>query len=198
MERIKVALPVIVEGKYDKIAVDSVIEGRVFTTDGFGLFAKEEKTALFRRLAERGGVIVLTDSDGGGKQIRSYLSGILPKEKVYHLYIPQIAGKEKRKKTPGKAGVLGVEGMEASLLRELFAPFAGDGVPPSGGITKQDLYFGGLSGREGSEAKRSAFATHLGLPGDMTANALLAALNVLYTREEFEKKLAEAFPAEGK
>ena len=93
--------------------------------------------------------------------------------------------------------MLGVEGMEASLLRELFAPFAGDGVPPSGGITKQDLYFGGLSGREGSEEKRRAFATHLGLPGDMTANALLAALNVLYTKEDYEKKLEEIFPANG-
>ena len=190
MEKLNIRLPVIVEGKYDKITLSSVLSARIFTTDGFGLFAKEEKAALFRRLAEGEGVIVLVDSDGGGRQIRSYLSGILPKEKVHHLYIPQIEGKERRKKHAGKAGTLGVEGMEATLLRELFLPFA-DATPRTmGDLTKADLYRDGLSGREGSEERRRRFSVSIGLPPDMTANALLAALNLLYTEEEYRDLVA--------
>ena len=113
MERLKISRPVIVEGKYDKITLSSVIDAHVIPTGGFSLFRAEEKKALLRRLAEAHGVIVLTDSDGGGKQIRAFLSGILPKEKVTHLYIPALSGKERRKEKPGKAGLLGVEGMSA-------------------------------------------------------------------------------------
>lgn len=191
MERLKISRPVIVEGKYDKITLSSVIDAHVIPTGGFSLFRAEEKKALLRRLAEAHGVIVLTDSDGGGKQIRAFLSGILPKEKVTHLYIPALSGKERRKEKPGKAGLLGVEGMSTSLLYELFAPFA-DGASPKekAALTKTDLYLDGLSGQKGSETRRAALARAMGLPPDMTANALLEAINLLYTEEEYRTLLA--------
>ena len=186
MEKLTVSRPIIVEGKYDKIKLDSLLSAHIIPTDGFALFKKGEKAALLRRLAEERGVIVLTDTDGGGRQIRAYLSEILPKEKVIHLYTPAILGKEKRKAHAGKAGLLGVEGMDAALLRELFRPFA-DGAPvrPCGGITKNDFYTDGLSGKTGAKEKREALCRHLRFPPDMTANALLDALNLLYTKEEY-------------
>ena len=197
MEKLTVSRPIIVEGKYDKITLSSVLHATVLTTDGFGLFRQKEKVALLRRLAGDLGVIVLTDSDGGGRQIRSFLSGILPKDKVIHLFIPRIEGKERRKKKSGKAGTLGVEGMEPHLLRELFLPFSDGAAPkPVGGITKADLYRDGLSGRAGSEERRRAFALHLAFPPDMTANALLSALNLLYTPEEYAAHLRLCFPEE--
>lgn len=184
MEKLSVSLPVIVEGKYDKITLSSVLDAHVLTLGGFSVFNAKEKQALLRRLAEAGGVIVLTDADGGGRQLRSFLSGILPPDKVYHLYIPAIAGKERRKTRAGKAGLLGVEGMTPALLRELFAPFAADAPPPSRGtLTKADLYQNGLSGTDGAAERRRALACAAGLPPDMTANALLEALNLLYTKE---------------
>ena len=187
MEKLRIDRPIIVEGKYDKIALSAVVEGTILTTGGFSLFNQKEKTALFRRLASEKGVIVLTDADGGGRQIRAYLSGILPKEKVTHLYTPAIVGKERRKEKAGKAGLLGVEGMEASLLRDLLSPFSTDASPrKAGGITKADLYAKGLSGREGAEGARRALCQKLSFPPDMTANALLEALNLLYTKEDFE------------
>ena len=197
MQKLTVSRPIIVEGKYDKITLLSVLDATVLTTDGFGLFRQKEKTALLRRLAGDLGVIVFTDPDGGGRQIRSFLSGILPKEKVVHLYAPRIEGKERRKKKGGKAGTLGVEGLDPELLRSLFLPFANDAPQKkTGGITKADLYRDGLSGREGSEAKRRLFSLHLSFPPDMTANALLAAMNLLYTPEEYEKLLSECFSDE--
>lgn len=191
MEKIKISRPIIVEGRYDKITLSSVLSANIIPTDGFSLFKKKEKAALLRRLAEAHGVIVLTDSDGGGKQIRAYLSEILPKDKVIHLYIPQVAGKEHRKKRAGKAGLLGVEGMDPETLRTLFLPYADDApLREQGGITKVDLYHDGLSGTEGAEERRRALALSLGLPADMTANALLAACNLLYTKQEYKEKLA--------
>ncbi|MBP3436815.1 MAG: DUF4093 domain-containing protein [Clostridia bacterium] len=193
-ERLSVALPVVVEGKYDKITLSSVIDAHILQTDGFRLFNNKEKAALFRRLAEKKGIIVLTDSDGGGRQIRAFLSEILPKEKVFHLYIPKQKGKEKRKEKASKAGLLGVEGMEAALLRELFLPFSEDGEwqrPQGVKIDKKDFYAFGLAGRENSAQKRARLARALSFPEDMTANALLAALNLLYTKEEILQILAE-------
>ncbi|MBO7170460.1 MAG: DUF4093 domain-containing protein [Clostridia bacterium] len=192
MEKLRIDRPIIVEGKYDKIALSAVVEGVILTTGGFSLFNQKEKTTLFRRLAAEKGVIVLTDADGGGRQIRAYLSGILPKDKVTHLYTPAIAGKERRKDKAGKAGLLGVEGMEASLLRDLLSPFATDASPrKAGGITKADFYAMGLSGRDGAERARQELCQRLSFPPDMTANALLEAVNLLYTKEEWEALLSE-------
>ena len=190
MEKLKIPYPIIVEGKYDKIKLDSVLEATVITTDGFRVFNRGEKLALVRALAEKSPVIVLTDSDGAGKLIRSHITSALPKDKLIQLYIPKIQGKERRKTTASAEGTLGVEGMDASLLRDLFAPYAegADGAAPvlrDNKLSKVDFYLDGLSGGEGSAAKRDALAKTFGLPDGMTANALLAALRLLCTYEEY-------------
>lgn len=190
MEKLKIPYPILVEGKYDKIKLDSVLEATVITTDGFRVFNRGEKLALVRALAERSPVIVLTDSDGAGKLIRSHITSALPKDKLIQLYIPKIQGKERRKITASAEGTLGVEGMDASLLRNLFAPYAegADGAAPvlrDNKLSKVDFYLDGLSGGEGSTAKRDALAKTFGLPDGMTANALLAALRLLCTYEEY-------------
>lgn len=188
MEKIKVSLPVIVEGKYDKIKLDSILDTKVITTGGFGIFNSDEKKALIKRLCENG-VILLCDSDGAGKVIRAYIKSFLPPEKVINLYIPKIEGKEKRKKEGSKEGTLGVEGMEADLLRDLFRKYADASAAARTPITKRDLYLHGLSGGEDSAAKRDALATIYALPSGMTANALLDALNIVSSLEEFEEKV---------
>ena len=190
MEKLKIPYPILVEGKYDKIKLDSVLEATVITTDGFRVFNRGEKLALVRALAERSPVIVLTDSDGAGKLIRSHITSALPKDKLIQLYIPKIQGKERRKTAASAEGTLGVEGMDASLLRDLFAPYAegADGAAPvlrDNKLSKVDFYLDGLSGGEGSAAKRDALAKTFGLPDGMTANALLAALHLLCTYEEY-------------
>ena len=191
-EKLKIALPVIVEGRYDKLRLAGVIDAEIITTAGFGIFSKKEQLSLIRALAAPRGVIVLTDSDGAGKTIRAHLSSALPPEKVYHLYIPRIEGKERRKSAPSKEGTLGVEGMDNALLYELFLPFAdteegsaGGGTPARGGITKADLYAFGMTGAENAAALRDRLAQACGLPPGMTPNALLGAVNILFTREEF-------------
>ena len=188
-ERLKIPYPVIVEGRYDKLRLDAVMEGQILTTDGFGLFNKKEKTMLFRALAKSTPVIVLTDSDGAGKLIRSHISGMIPKERLIHLYIPRIEGKEKRKDAPSAEGTLGVEGMENSLLWDLLAPYADpDAVyrrMTENPLSKTDFFMDGLTGGENSREKRNALAKKLDLPPDMTPNALLAALSVLCSYEEY-------------
>ena len=175
-ERIHIPIPVVVEGKYDKIKLSSV--------------NKKEKLALIRTLAEKGGIVILTDSDGAGGVIRSYIKSALPKEKIYNLYIPQIEGKERRKSTSSKEGTLGVEGMTDEVLRGLFSSFS-DRMGFSGSaahtvresITKADLFELGLTGA-GSAARRDALCRRLSLPAKMTPNAFLGALNILLSKEE--------------
>ena len=187
-EKLSLALPVIVEGKFDREKLLNVLDARIFTTDGFGLFNSAEKKALFRALAEKSPLLILTDSDGAGLVIRNYFNSILPKEKLIHLYTPQIPGKEKRKKEPSKAGFLGVEGMEKELLLSLFRPFASGDLPEKREeITKTDFFADGLSGGKDSALKRDALAGKIGLPAGMSANALLGAVNLLLTKEEYEK-----------
>ena len=198
-EKLNVPYPVIVEGRYDKARLSGVIEAEILTTDGFGIFSQKEQLSLIRALAEPRGVIVLTDSDGAGKLIRSHLSSALPKEKVFHLYIPEIKGKERRKSAPSKAGTLGVEGMEDALLYELFLPFADADAPVRrGGITKTDLFTLGLTGAEDAAARRDTLAQALGLPTGMTPNALLGAVNIVYAREAFAARVREILQPEGK
>ena len=124
VEKLQISYPVIVEGKYDRLRLLSVIDANIYTTEGFGIFKKKEKLALFRALAAATPVIVLTDPDGAGTQIRSFLTGVIPKERLIPLYVPQIKGKEPRKKEPSAAGFLGVEGQERERLYRLFLPFA--------------------------------------------------------------------------
>ena len=184
-----IKLPIIVEGRYDKSAILGMFSATVVTTDGFGVFNSKQKQMLIRKIA-KDGIILLTDSDAGGKQIRSFISSILPKEKIYQLYIPRIEGKEKRKKQAGKEGVLGVEGVGGDVLRGLLTPFA-DGSPRAQGepITSVDMFELGLSGGAESSAKRDILADALSLPRGMNAKALLAALNIISDREEVESLL---------
>ncbi len=190
MEKLKIPYPILVEGRYDKIKLASLVEANILTTDGFRVFNRGETLSVLRALAVKTRIIVLTDSDGAGKLIRSYITSSLPKDRLIQLYIPKITGKERRKTAPSAEGTLGVEGMEASLLRELLAPYAmgEDGALPDvreSEITKVDFYADGLSGGEGSVAKRNALAARFGLPDGMTANALLAALRLVCTYEEY-------------
>ncbi len=183
-KRLSIPQPILVEGRYDKARLASFIDGVILETGGFSIFNKKEKLALFRALAAPAGIIILTDSDGAGSLIRSYLASAIDKEKVYHLYIPQIKGKERRKAAPSKAGTLGVEGMENELLYSLFLPFATGEVLARGGITKADLYGLGLTGTDNAAARRDTVALSLGLPAGMTPGALLGALNVLFSKDE--------------
>ena len=189
VEKLKIAIPIVVEGKYDKIKLSSIIDGQILTTDGFAIFASDQKKSLIRRIAEPRGLIVLTDSDGAGLVIRNFFRGILPKEKLINLYTPQVEGKEKRKKVRSKAGFLGVEGIEAETLRRLFAPYAGDLTErrASAEVTKADFFADKLSGGEGSAERRKKLCELLELPTDLSANALLAAVNMLCGIEKYKE-----------
>ena len=156
------------------------------TTDGFGVFNKKEKLALIRALAASSKIIVLTDSDGAGKLIRSHITCAIPKERLIQLYIPRIEGKEKRKDAPSAEGTLGVEGMKNDILRELLLPYTEKGKPIADNpISKVDLYIDGLTGGENSREKRDALAAALGLPPGMTPNALLEAIKLICPYEKY-------------
>lgn len=195
-EKMKIALPVITEGKYDKNTLKQIFDVTVIISDGFGIFNSREKQALIRAVA-KDGIIVLTDSDGGGRVIRSFISGILPREKIYHLYIPKIAGKERRKSAPSREGYLGVEGMSRDELVRVFSPFIANGEDkadyaskPREMITKVDFYVDKLTGAENSAARRDALARCFGLPDGMSANALIEALNLISDRDGYRAALA--------
>lgn len=181
---------IIVEGRYDKNALLQVVDAVVLTTDGFGIFHDGEKLAYFRRLAEKRGVILLTDPDGAGFVIRSHLKGALPPQQVKQAYVPDVAGKERRKRKGGKEGKLGVEGMTPEVLltalRRCGATFEGEDAPQErGGITRADLMDKGLIG-PGSAARRKTLLQTLQLPEHLTTAGLLDALNLLLDRQEFE------------
>lgn len=188
----KISYPIIVEGKYDRLKVLSVAEAKVITTDGFGIFSKAEKADFLRRLAEKKGVIVITDCDGAGFVIRNHLKNIIPGDKIIHVYTPEIEGKEKRKKLPSKAGFLGLEGMSAQWLEKALAPYA-DGAENERAcelsLTKADFYELGLSGGEGSAEKRKLLAKELRLPSIISCSSLIYAINTLISEEEFERAL---------
>lgn len=191
MGKLKIDLPIIVEGKYDKIKIKSIADACVIQTDGFGVFKNNERLALIRQLAKKSRIIVLTDSDGAGKVIRSHITSAIPKDRLIQLYTPQVKGKEKRKEIASAEGFLGVEGTEAETLRRMLEPFAAGvscGEAERVEISKADLFELGLTGGSDSAERRDALAVSLDLPRGMTPNAFLAALNVIITREElFEK-----------
>lgn len=183
---------IVVEGRYDKNALSQVVDATIITLGGFAVFNDREKLVFLRRLAEQRGLIVLTDSDGAGFVIRNYLKGALPRNRVKQAYIPDIPGKERRKRTPGKEGKLGVEGMKPAVLLEALrragATFADEetvGERRKDPITKADLFALGLTGGTDSAAKRRALLKRLDLPEHLTPNGMLEALNLLYGREEF-------------
>lgn len=186
---LEISRPIIVEGKYDKIKLSSVVRANIITTNGFGIFSAAEKAALIRRLAEPRGVIVLTDSDGAGLVIRNYIKSLLPPDKVINIYIPQVKGKERRKTAPSKAGLLGVEGIDAAWFETALAPFADGPAPRKMALSKADFYALGLSGGATSAERRRRLARALSLPDNLSANALLEAVNLLVTEEEFSAAL---------
>lgn len=200
MDKKRILLPIIVEGRYDKSTISSIFDATVITTGGFGIFNSKEKVALIKKLAERGGIILLTDSDGGGKQIRSYLSGILPKDKLFHVYTPQIEGKESRKKSPSKAGLLGVEGMGREVLEKVLSPFIDTGacdvkqqINNEKMLTKLDFFVDGLSGADNASEKRASLCEYLGFPKDMSANALIEAINLTVGYDEYKSACRKLF-----
>ena len=190
MEKLNISYPVIVEGKYDRQRLLCVMEGQILTTEGFGIFKKRETMALLRALSQKSPLIVLTDPDGAGQLIRSHIASAVPPDRLISLYVPQIAGKEARKSAPSAAGLLGVEGQDLSVLRTLLAPFADGGAVTRTPITKLDFFEDGLTGGKNSRLRRNALAAAFALPADMTPNALLAALCVIATREEYKKAVA--------
>ena len=196
-EKLKIALPIIVEGRYDKATLSGYVDANIITTDGFSVFNNKEKQRLIRRLCERG-VILLTDSDGGGRQIRSFLSGILPKDKIYHIYIPEIEGKERRKAHASAAGLLGVEGMKKEVILGLLEPFANGEIQRKNDkmITKVNFFEDKLTGAPNSAARRAEICKALDLPHDMTPNALLAALNMLLGYEKYKELTNKIFDGE--
>ena len=194
MEKMRIDLPIIVEGKYDKIKIKSLFDACVITTEGFGVFKNSEKLALIRKLASKSKIIVITDSDGAGKLIRSHITSAIPKDKLIQLYTPQVKGKERRKAEASAEVYLGVEGTDAEVLRKLLTPFVTGASAENSEreeIEKLDLYNLGLTGGSDSAQKRDKLATKLGLPRGMTPNALLAALNVLVSKEELYKIVDE-------
>ena len=187
---VKIRQAIVVEGKYDRNTLSQLVDTAIFQTNGFGVMHDKALLHLLRQAAQTTGLIIFTDSDGAGFVIRNYLKGALPKEGVLHAYIPDIPGKEKRKRQPGKEGLLGVEGMTKEILLEALqnagAELDGEASQKEGPpITKFDLYTAGLSGRTDSAARREQLLKRLRFPAHMSANALLQALNLLYTREEF-------------
>lgn len=197
MRRAKIREVIVVEGRYDRNQVLQAVDAAVVETKGFGVFNDRERLALLRRLARERGLLLLTDSDSAGFLIRNFLKGAIPPSQCKQAYIPDVYGKERRKRTPGKEGKVGVEGMPPEALIDALtragATFehAEDTPRPRTPITKTDLYELGLSGGADSRARRGALLRQLALPEHMTANALLEAVNLLFSREEFFALAAE-------
>lgn len=176
---------IVVEGRYDKISLENLVDTEIFTTEGFGIFNDREKMSLLRRVAQKRGLIVLTDADGAGLVIRNRLRGAIDQRYLKHAYIPALPGKERRKSSPSKEGTLGVEGMKPELLEEALRR-AGAEVTDGRRIrlSKPDLYRMGLSGTANAAERRRRLLSVLELPENLSANAMLDALNSLYTPEE--------------
>ena len=189
---VKIKEAILVEGRYDANTLHQVVDATIFETAGFGIFKDRQKMDMLRRVAEKRGLIVLTDSDGAGFLIRNHVKSAIPGKFLKHAYIPDVPGKEKRKAAPGKEGKLGVEGMRPDILleslRQAGATIEGEEAQQkAAAITKQDFCDWGLSGGPDSGEKRRLLLKRLDLPEHMTANALLQAVNLLYTREELEE-----------
>ena len=189
---VKIREAIVVEGRYDKNTLSQIVDAPILETSGFGIFKDKQQLNLLRNVAKKRGLIVFTDSDGAGFVIRNHIKSAIDPCYVKHAYIPDIPGKEKRKSAPGKEGKLGVEGMTPEVildaLRRAGATIEGEtSTRTNREITKQDLFALGLSGTPGSEEKRKKLMKHLNLPERMSPNALLQALNLLYSRDELEQ-----------
>lgn len=187
---IRLDRPVIVEGKYDKIALENVVDALIITTDGFGIFKNREKCDLIRRLARKNGIIIMTDSDSAGAVIRSYIKKIISDCEIINVYVPELRGKEKRKARPSKSGLIGVEGMSSEIIENALKRSGIFSVKEENRrkITKTDMFVLGLSGREDSSVKRKEFLRFLGLPESLSSSAMLDVLNNMLTADEFFDK----------
>jgi len=192
---VKIKEAILVEGRYDKNTLSQLLDAPILETSGFGIFKDKQQMAMLRRIAQTRGLIVFTDSDGAGFLIRNHIKSAIPGKYLKHAYIPDIYGKEKRKAAPGKEGKLGVEGMTKEVileaLRRAGATMEGEEVPASRQITKQDLMELGLSGTPEASANRLKLLKKLNLPERMSPNAMLQALNLLYSLEELTEIMAE-------
>ena len=196
MDKIKIRQAVIVEGKYDKIKISSFLDATIIETRGFRIFSDKEQMKLLRVLARQQGLLVLTDSDHAGFMIRNYLAGSIPKEQIRHAYIPDILGKEKRKKVPSKEGKLGVEGVSVSILLDSLrkAGVLEDSPPDRRGereISKADLFEDGLTGVENSAARREKLLKRLALPAYLSPNALVRVLNMVMSYDEYKAYISQ-------
>ena len=191
---VKIKEAIVVEGRYDKNTLSQIVDATILETKGFGLFKDKQQLALLRQIAKKRGLIVFTDSDGAGFVIRNHIKSAIDGKYLKHAYIPDIPGKERRKAAPGKEGKLGVEGMTPDIildaLRRAGATVEGENAQPARNITKQDFMALGLSGASNSSALRLALLKKLDMPEHMSANAMLQALNLLYTPEELEAQVA--------
>lgn len=187
MEKLKIPYAVVVEGKYDKIKLSSIIDSPIIVTNGFGIYKNSETARLIRYYAEKTGIVILTDSDTAGFRIRGHIKSIVPKGKIINLYSPEICGKEKRKIQPSKEGKLGVEGISAEKLRKLFVDsgLVNDAKSSENPITSLDFYELKLSGNSNSTLYRKKILNAMNLPENLTAKALLEAVNARYSKEEF-------------
>ena len=190
---VKIKEAILVEGRYDKNTLSQIVDAPILETKGFGIFKDKKQMALLRTIAEKRGLIVFTDADGAGFVIRNHVKSAIPGKFLKHAYTPDIFGKERRKDKAGKEGKLGVEGMRPEIileaLRKAGATIEGEDAPIAQAITKQDLMDLGLSGGPDASAKRLALLKKLNLPEHMSANALLQALNLLYSLEELKTLL---------
>ena len=189
---IKIKQAVIVEGKYDKIKLSTVLDTVIIQTDGFGIFKDKEKQKLIKRLAQTRGIVILTDSDSAGFKIRSFIGGSVPKDSVIHAYIPDVFGKERRKDAPSKEGKLGVEGIDTEILLEALnraGVTCESTQEKSRDVTVADLYEAGLSGKADSAALRKKFLRSLSLPERLSTSALVDMINIFMTYDEFQESI---------
>lgn len=189
---LKVEQAIVVEGKYDKIKLESIIDATIVVTNGYGIFKDREKLELIRFYARKKGIIILTDSDGAGFKIRGFLKGSVPEGNIKNVYIPDIFGKEKRKVKPSAEGKLGVEGIKKELIVEAFRKAGINFVSEEGAekternpVTRTDIYEAGLTGTPESSEKRKKLLKKLGLPERLSTSGMLEALNTMMSAEEF-------------
>ncbi len=191
---VKIKEAILVEGRYDKNTLSQIVDAPILETSGFGIFRDKQQLSLLRRVAKSRGLIVFTDSDGAGFVIRNHIKSAIPAAHLKHAYIPDISGKERRKSAPGKEGKLGVEGMTPEIILEALrrsgATIEGEQKIPENRITKQDLMELGFSGSPDASARRARLLKKLDLPEHMSPNAMLQALNLLYSLEELTQVLA--------
>lgn len=199
---INVSLPIIVEGKYDKITLENAVEGLIIPTNGFGIFKNKEKCRMIRELARlKGGVIIMTDSDSAGSVIRGYIKKIVGNTPIINVYVPCLKGKEKRKSAPGKEGLLGVEGMSPQIIisaLERSGVLGFSSTEKKERITKTELFELELSGTEGSSSNRRKLLKYLNLPTEISPNAMLDVLNAMFSIEEFKEVAGKCLKKEDK